>query len=237
MGFGILFFGYFLLLNVTFYGFSDIIAALLMIYAFYKLSGINQGFRRALYASMVFSVFALPELVFAVMELFLENIGISTVISIAAMLRSFIICIMTAFMLIGMRDLCREVELHNLSLRCQRAIIVTFIIYGLDIIWQTSDFLNNFNLKAVVLIGYLIIIATLLIVAVNLLSIYGCYMHICMPDELIKKPSEQKKSRFEFVNAFRKHEAEKQQEYYEYRLNKAKTRTEKQKNKKNGNKK
>jgi hypothetical protein len=41
MGFGMLFIGYFLLINITYFEYTDIIAAMLMLMAAYKLSFVN----------------------------------------------------------------------------------------------------------------------------------------------------------------------------------------------------
>ena len=53
-------------------------------------------------------------------------------------------------------------------------------------------------------------------------------MKICMPDdkdnEVANTPS-----RFEFVNKYREHTAEKQKEYAEYKLNKLKEKNQKKK--------
>ena len=235
MGFGTLFFGYFLLLNITYYGFTDIIAALIMLYAFYKLSEVNSGFRRASWATLAFAAFSLYELGFAVFDMFFMSVDIPSLNSANAMLRSLIVCIVTMLMLIGIRDVSAEVGLGNLTVRAKRAATVSFVIYMLNIIWQTSGLLGFIGVKAVAVIGAFIILSTLLIIAVNLFSIYACYANICMPED--NKPREEKKSRFGFVNAFRAHEAEKQREYYEYKLEKARSRADKMKSKQNGRKK
>ena len=236
MGFGTLFFGYFLLLNITFFSYSDIISAFLMLYAFYKLSSVNEGFKRAFYASVAFAVFGTAELFMTVIELFVATLNTSAIVSWTTMVRSLIICILTLFMLIGMRDVCREVELDNLSVRCHRATYVTLVLYSLNIIWETAA-LAAFDLKVIALIGYLILISTLILVAVNLSSIHTCYIRICMPGDEKPKPPKKKTSRFGFVNAFRKHEEEKRREYYEYKLEKLKARSGKIQNKNNEKKK
>lgn len=232
MGFGTLFFGYFLLLNITYYGFTDIIASLIMLYAFYKLSGVNRGFKRATIATAVFSLYSIYELICAVIDMFFANFDMTSLNSANAMVRSFIICIFTVLMLIGIRDVAREVEMHNLCVRANRAAIVTFIVYGLNIVWQTTDLLGFMDIRIVVIVGYFILLATLLTVTINLISIYSCYSNICMPDD--NKPREEKKSRFGFVNAFREHEEQKRREYFEYKLEKSKAKAEKKKTKQNG---
>ena len=54
MGFGTLFFGYFLLLNITYYSFTDLIAALIAAMGLYKLSSVNRPFKNGFYASVIF---------------------------------------------------------------------------------------------------------------------------------------------------------------------------------------
>ena len=54
-------------------------------------------------------------------------------------------------------------------------------------------------------------------------------MRICMPGE--KTYTEPRKSKFEFVNKFREHEAEKQKEYAEYKLSKMANQSKKKKKK------
>ena len=59
MGFGTLFIGFFLLLNVMDSSFTDLISALVMALAFYKLSFINRDFKyayRACYAMILVGV-------------------------------------------------------------------------------------------------------------------------------------------------------------------------------------
>ena len=62
MGFGTLFIGYFLLLNLTYYGFTDVIAASVMLLGLYKLSGVNKYFKAAAISSGALLVFSLGEL-------------------------------------------------------------------------------------------------------------------------------------------------------------------------------
>ena len=230
MGFGILFIGYFLLLNnVSYYMLTDVISALLMLMAFYKLAYLNRGFSLGFIFCSVFSLFGAFEFIAEAMRMFgLVSLG-TTFISTVGMIRYLLICLTTVFMLIGARDIAKEVDLNALAVRCHKGIILTFIIYALNIIWQTSSLLGFVpNVKFMALSGYIIILATIILVIMNLISIYGCYMHICMPSDNVKS---EKKSRFSFVNAFRAHEEEKRREYTEYKLDKLNAKLEKLKNK------
>ena len=69
-----------------------------------------------------------------------------------------------------------------------------------------------------------------IIIAVELSIIYKAYMRICMPSEL-GSHGEQKKSKYQFVNKFREHEAEKHKEYAEYKINKMISKSHKKKKK------
>ena len=209
---------------------TDVIAALLMLLAFFKLAYLNRGFSLGFIFCSIFSAFGAFEFISDAMRMFnIVSLGASF-ISVVGMIRYLLICLTTVFMLIGARDIAREVDLNALAVRCHKGIILTFIIYALNIIWQTSSLLGFApSVKFMALSGYIIILATLILVIMNLISVYGCYMHICMPGE--DKSGASKKSRFSFVNAFRAHEDEKRREYTEYKLDKLNARLEKLKNK------
>ena len=62
MGFGILFIAYFLLLNIAYFSFTDIIAGLALTLALNKLSPVNKYFKYSQIPSGVFSLLGLVEL-------------------------------------------------------------------------------------------------------------------------------------------------------------------------------
>ena len=61
MGFGTLFIGYFLLLNLTYYGFTDLIAAAVLLLGLYRLSRINKHFLAASVVAVLFLIFGFAE--------------------------------------------------------------------------------------------------------------------------------------------------------------------------------
>ena len=63
----------------------------------------------------------------------------------------------------------------------------------------------------------LLLLATLLLIIYNLITIYTAYMRICMPNELTQSA---KKSKFGFVNKFKEYESERAKEYLEYKRQK-----------------
>ena len=211
---------------------TDVIAALMMLLAFYKLAYLNKAFSYGFIFSSIFAFFSVIEFASEAMRMFsLVSLG-STFISVIGMARYLIIAITTVSMLLGMRDIAKEVQLNALSVRCHKGVILTFIIYALNIIWQTSALIDLVpSVKFMAISGYLIILATLILVILNLVSIYGCYMHICMPSR--ERARETKTSRFAFVNSFKRHEDEKRKEYADYKLEKLKARMEKIQSKEN----
>ena len=62
MGFGILFIGYFLFLNIAAPAYTDAIGAVLMLWGLWKLSRLNKPFRYGMIAAAALTVFGLFEL-------------------------------------------------------------------------------------------------------------------------------------------------------------------------------
>lgn len=230
MGFGTLLGGYFLLLNfTTYYRFTDVIAALMMFYALYKLSGVNQMFKNAMGAAAVFSIFGFAELVIAMLDLFdLFFLG-DTLISALAMSRCLIVGVLTYLILLGMKNVADEVDIKSLKIKCNYLSYVTIAVYSLNILLETSS-LSAFLPDSVLLfLAPVCIIALLALIIMNLTAIFSCYSKICMPEDNNTK-YEEKKSRFGFVNKFRAHEDERRREYAEYKLEKLKKKHNKSKN-------
>ncbi len=215
MGFGTLFFGYFLLLNITYYQFTDVIAGLVMLYALYKLSSVSAYFKRPLYASILFSVFGLIELPLGLMNMFSPADLITTMVSLFSIIRAVIICLLTVLLLRAMGDIAKSLEVDGLPLKCRTMIIWTMILYILDILFESSMLTPLLPREAIMIFYVVVIIGLLLLPIVNLTIIYSCYMHICLPEDLDSAP---KPSRFGFINEFRRRREEKRKrEEEEYR--------------------
>ena len=223
MGFGTLFIGYFLLLNLTYYGFSDVVAAAVMLLGLYKLAKVNKPFEIAAIGCTVFLAFAFCEFGIATYELFFKRIDSSAVISVVGILRSLIIGTFTYFTLKGIVTIAKEVELENVPKKASRLSIATIIIYALWTILQLPlPFMSDYILFAT-------IVGTLVLIVMNLTVIYNCYMRICMPgDEDMKD----KPSRFAFVNEYRARQAQREAEAMAKRMKQLKNRANKKKGKK-----
>lgn len=224
MGFGILFLGYFLLLNFAYPEYTDAISAAIMLYALYKLSSVNKNFKLAFFASAVFTVFGVFELGVEIYTMFLPISSLTTFYSITAILRHSLSAALTILMLLGMRDVSAEVGLGTHSKKCTYLSYATLAASLFGVLLEASGLGVIFEGQALAVMAAISILATLAVIALNLGAIYTCYMQICMPNE---QNMERKKSKSALVESFRRHEEEKQREYAEYKFEKFKQKMNK----------
>ena len=227
MGFGTLFIGYFLLLNLTYYGFTDLIAAAVMLLGLYRLSRINKHFLAASITAVVFLVFGLAEFGIAAYEIFFRPISSPALVSTMSVVRSLTVGTLTVLMLNGIEDVAKEVDLPDIATKAKRLVIITAFTYTAWMVLEAPlSFMDDYVLGV---LSLLTILATIALLIVNLTVIYSCYMHICMPgDEQLKD----KPSKFAFVNEYRARKAERDREAAEKRLEIMKQRAEKKKGQK-----
>ena len=230
MGFGTLFFGYFLLLNITYFTFSDLLAALIMAMGLYKLFEVNSQFKSAFYVSIVFSVIGLAELICGSITMFYPLVSLDTVLDYVSLLRCIVIAILTLLILNGIERVAAEVGLDDLAKRAKRSMPVSLILYLVSAILSVPLSASESFMKVLAVSSVLVLLATMIIVLVNLVTIYRAYMKICMPED-VDNEIEDKPSRFEFINRHREHTEAKQREYAEYRLEKFKKKNSKKKKK------
>ncbi len=230
MGFGILFFGYFLLLNLTYSSFTDLIAALIMALALNKLSEINRPFKNGFFASLVFALLGLIELVLAVITMFAPTVKIDSILSYIMIPRYFVIAVLTLFILLGIEAVSKEVGLTELAKKARFTMPFVLAVYGISAILDVP-FKSPAVIKVFTVISFITIISTFIIIAVNLVTIYRAYAKICMPEDK-DNDCEDKPSRFGFVNKYREHNEEKQREYAQYRYEKTVKKMSKKKKKK-----
>ena len=228
MGFGLLFIGYFLVLNFAYPAFSDVIAAAVMLYAFYKLRGINRGFKAAFVMTGAFLLLGFFELITGALDMFFYVTLPDPALTAVASLRHLLVLAVTVTMLTGIKDVAHEVELFTLETKAKSATVAAVLVYTLLIFLEAAApaFIPT-NIMAT--LSVFALLASLALIAFDLTIIYGAYMRICMPDESLDYEPEE--SKFGFVNAFRRHQEERTREYVEYKLEKRKRKQEK-KNKK-----
>ncbi len=228
MGFGTLFIGYFLLLNLTYYGFTDVISASVMLLGLYKLSPVNKYFKAATVCSGVLLAFAIGEFGVATYEMFFRQLNSPVFVSIMSIARCLAVGTLTFLILKGIESVSKEVEVEHLPTKASKLAIATVVIYTLWIVLEAPlSFVDDYVLAV---LSLLTILATIALLIINLSVIYSCYMMICMPgNENIAK---EKPSRFEFVNEYRRRKAEREEELSKERAERMKKRLEEKKDKK-----
>ncbi len=237
MGFGILFFGYFLLLDLPYQTLTNICAAAIMLLALYKLAYLNTNMKRAFRVCSVFLIFAAYEAIAdALGMLFAIEFGGVILNTASYLLRNVLIGMLSVLMLLGMRDVAYEVGLKRLSKKCDIYSKITLAVYVLNLT-VPPDLSTIFGgtdgaVYTQFFLSVITTLFTLFILLMNCFNIYSCYAEICMPEDKDASVHEPKKSKIGFVNKFKEHEDERRREYAEYRFEKMKKRAERRQNKK-----
>lgn len=215
MGFGTFFIGYFFLVNISYFEYTDIAAAMIMLLGLYSLSRFNRGFKSGLVFASLFAVFSMGEFIFAAIRIFDPSFLAELSIAIFSIPRYALIFGITISTLMGICEIAREVELFELSKSSGRIIpfCAVYVIMAICEIPQFSQLLG----VAMSYIYFAVLLGHLLIVAATLITVYKAYARICMPEDLERTPKE---SRFEFVNKLREREEQKNLEYADYKIKK-----------------
>lgn len=229
MGFGLLFIGYFLFLNVTNYSFTDLIAGLVTVMAFYKLSSVNKYFRMNVVPAIMFAVFGAIELFSEFADMF--GLNMSEIAGYFAAPRFLLVGILSSIMLLGIEDVAKEVDVAETLRHVKIAKPVTYVIFPICAILEfpAVSYIIPTGLP-IAITATVSIIGAFFIIIYNLITVYSAYMRICMPED-VNNDAPDKPSRFEFVNKFRKHEEERSREYAEYKLQKMKKKADKKRRK------
>lgn len=231
MGFGTLFFGYFLLLNITYFYFTDLIAALIMAMSLNKLSSVNKFFKGGFYTALFLALIGAAELALQIYASFAPTFDLTGISGYFALARYISIATCTAFILLGIEDVSYEVGLDALAKKARRNLIISFIVYAFATLLEIPMLEALVDIKILMRISVFTLLMIIVAVALNLFTIYSAYAKICMPNDK-NHDVQDKPSRFEFVNKFREHSAERQKEYAEYRLEKMKKKNQKKNGKK-----
>lgn len=201
MGFGILFLGYFLLVNITFYGYTDLIAALVLLYALTKLSVYNKPLKIAGYITVGFAVYALPELLLSVLELFPPApLGFQNVMDALLPLRYLLLLAITLTVLWGIRTMAKEVELNKLADNIDCYLIVPVFAYGMMTFVSIKPLITGMKPETASALLFVSLSLLLISLALTLYTIYSAYARICLPED-VDMP--ERPSRFAFINQYR----------------------------------
>ena len=201
MGYGLLFLGYFLLVNITFYGYTDLFCGMVLLYALSRLSVYNKPLRVAFYIAVGFTVYAIPEFLLSLLELFPPApLGFTNVMDALLPVRYLLILALTVAVLWGVRTMAKEVALTKLSERIDCILIVPILANLMMAVLSIKPLITG--MQAQTALGLTLIALTLFLVSVGLAlySIYTAYMRICLPED-VDMP--ERPSRFAFINRYR----------------------------------
>ena len=221
MGFGILFIGYYFFINLTYYAYTDVIGALILLLAFYKLRELNSPMRAAFYLLLPFCLFAFFELIMSVLPLIFPSLSGIVQNPVCGAVRYAFVGALTYLMLCGLGSVSSEVGLAPLAARCRVTRVFPPVVYGAAIICEIPALFGTMPQLAQKIVVLVILCLIAIVVFLNLVTIYSCYMHICMPGD---EDAEARRA----PGKFEKRQTERSREYAEYRLKRAKPRLESQ---------
>lgn len=222
MGFGTLFIGYFFLINISYYAYTDILAGMVMLLGLYNLSGVNERFRRGAYSAIAFSAIGLFEISLSMISLFGSFEWISAVSPYVSSVRFAVIFILSYFILGGIEEIAADVGASALERTAKASIPLSsvFLVYAAF----ELPFVSSIFGKLTAYVIFALLLSVVAFTVSNLITIYKAYMQICMPEDLKKAP---KKSKLEFMNRFYDSIEKKSEEYAKYKLTKKQSKRKK----------
>lgn len=229
MGFGTLFIGYFLLLNITAPGISDIIAALVMLLGLYRLRRINSKFQAGFIVDVCFSGFALVELVLWSLDI-MKMFDVTAITPYTGMIRSLLVAVLTIAVLMGIHDVAKEVELEKLPTTASVMTYISLAVFGIAILMEAPMLISWLPPLFYSVFGIIAVLGSFVVIIINLTVIYNAYACICMPSDQKKAPKNDNEGEG-FLAAFRRRKAEREREDAEYRAEVAKRKEEERKGK------
>lgn len=222
MGFGTLFIGYFFLINISYFAYTDIISAMVMLMGLYQLSSVNRQFRLGAYASGAFALFSLGELSIALIDAFASPGWTTSIMPYSDAAHYLFIFIITLFIFRGIEQVSLEVEAYELSKSAKTAVPLS-AIFAVASIFELPFLAGLFG-NIVAYLYFAILLAVVISVLSNLITVYKAYMQICMPGQETKK---KKPSKLKFMDKFYDSIEQGSREYAEYKMDKRKNKTKK----------
>ncbi len=214
MGFGTLFIGYFFLLNISYFNYTDLLAAAIMAAGLYRLGSVNRPFRIAFSVDIAFLLVGLSEIVLAVLPIFSPSADLTAITVPVGVARYLLLALLHVFLLLGIGKVAEEVGLSKLATRAQALIVLPVLAYAASAVFDIPDLFPASAAKETAVIAFAVLLLTLLSCVLVLLTIYRSYARICMPEDL-EMP--EKPSRFAFVNRMRERRDEREAKHAEER--------------------
>ena len=194
MGFGTLFFGYFVMFAFSLskvYFFADIIGAGITLYAFSKLSEYNRYFVAAMWGCLTFLLMCAVHAASLMFELYDPAGAVVITVNVA---KTAAACAMHVPMFLGMRGISVGADADKLVRTSERNLVLTMVYYALYLLVLAASPLLNDATQYISTVVYLYHIVCILL---NIVLIYKCFGILCPADE---DENEKKRSRFAIVN-------------------------------------
>ena len=216
MGFGTFFVGYFFLVNISYFVYTDIIGAMLMLLGLYKLSEYSKSFLTGTFFAAAFALFSMAEIGFEIAGIFTGGIGNAITDSIFTALRYALIFGITFSALSGINEVARGVEAYELAKKASKILpfCALYVVFAVCEVSAVSVLLG----AALPYVYLVLLTANLVLTTFVLITVHKAFTTICLPSD--NNRCAPKKSKFEFVNKFREHEEQKSREYAEYKMQK-----------------
>ncbi len=196
MGFGILFFGYFVMFAFSFsstYFFADIIGAFVCLYAFAKLSEYNGYFKYAMAGTLAFMLFSAVNAASMMFHLYESGGNVSAAVTV---LKTCAACIVHVMMFLGCRGISMNADSVKLQKNAERNLMVSMIYYAAYFIIAAVGFFAGES----EILGYISMFVSvywLVCVIQNMVLLYRCFGILAPAEE---DESEIRQSRFGFIN-------------------------------------
>lgn len=197
MGFGILIFGYFLSFAFSvsqYYFFTDIIGAVVMLFAFSKLSEYNRYYVGASWACLGFLVLCCTGAASLMFELYDPTGPVDMAVDLCKLVVS---AVMHVFIFLGIRGIALGAESPSIAMKAQRNLVMTMVYFvgAVGVVLFSSAMSKEMSYYSSLTIYFYWLLCILL----NLVLIYNCFGKLCPADE---DENEKKRSRFAIVNKF-----------------------------------
>ena len=192
MGFGTLFFGYFVTFAFSFsrvYYFADIIGAVIVIWAFSKLAEYNRYFNGAMVSVLVFLVLCTVNASNLIFKWYPSDGALDLLVDLGKLISA---CVMHVFFFLGTGGICEGAEAEPLVKKTRRDFVATMIYYGASLLTVALSGVLGDKLNVV---SASILLYWALCLVLNLALIYQCF-GILMPEE---GDGEKKQSKIPFL--------------------------------------
>lgn len=193
MGFGILFFGYFLAFAFSIskvYFFADVIGGIVMLYAFTKLMQYNRYYVGAIYSTALFTLFSTVSAIFLTLKISSGSV-VDMALNVAKAVSA---CVMQICIFLGVRGISLGAECGKLVNKSERSIKLTSAYY---IISLFVLFTGSFYDEIASYISVWVYIYWWVCFILNLALIYQAFGMLYSEDEEL---AEKKRSRFKIIN-------------------------------------